>query len=69
MNKIVQEIPKSLLKESEAARTWFSKKEGIEFLAACLELQRCTIRNTKKVTPKKPSLLEVQREVCSLCKL
>jgi peroxiredoxin len=31
MNKVVQEIPESFRIESEAARTWFSKKEGIEF--------------------------------------
>ena len=51
MNKIVQEIPKSFLEESEAARTWFSIKEGIEFkVTGIVNPEKIAVRETSTST-------------------
>ena len=51
MNKVVQEIPESFRIESEAARTWFSKKEGIEFkVTGIVNPEKVVVRETPTST-------------------
>ncbi|MCH2082150.1 MAG: redoxin domain-containing protein [Saprospiraceae bacterium] len=65
---IVQEIPESFLKEAEAARAWFSEREGIEFkVTGIVKPEKATVQEIPTGTREIQLILCGNQEGHDLC--